>query len=124
MKRDALLMVGAGLVGGGIALLGARLMAAASSPEPAPPSIFAIWTPPAPPPPAPRFRLERDYPAPTQDQALERARRARVAAYRVRLGELAMGRVDDDIQDEVAALLEGIRPLPCGAADGAIPLDW
>jgi hypothetical protein len=134
MRRDVALGLGAGLLGGGVALLGAALLGAFKQPEQPLPmipaagytSIFRVVTPA--PPERSCFRFEqhppdRDYTA----ELADRARRVRVLVYRIDRGELTLAspEVDADISTDVADQLEGHRPTPpSAAAEGALPLDW
>lgn len=133
MSRGDLL--GAALVGGGLALLGAAIGGAfraepAPAPPPAAPPSYGLAQMFAPVPTPSRFRTRFECAPPfdvRSDARAERDRQVRVYAYRIRIGEITLASPDvpADLSADIADLLEGrCAPPPCAAAEGALPLDW
>jgi hypothetical protein len=128
MKRDVAIGIGAGLIGGGLALLLGGVLSRdderAPVMAPAAGGIFVLDPPRAPTP----LRTCLTPVAAVESDGEERARRIRVLVYRVRCGELTLAspEVTSDVSSDVADIIEGVYcpPRPCGAAEGALPLSW
>jgi hypothetical protein len=126
-------LLGAALVGGGLALLGVALGGAfrderpPAPPTPACDAMSAMAMMHVAPAPRSRMRTAFAYMPPERNGREERARQVRVLVYRVQIGELTMAspEIPAALSADVADVLEGNgRPLPAAAAEGALPLDW
>jgi hypothetical protein len=124
------------LVGGGLVALGMALERRREEPPVYPPPPMASmaeimlalrspsYSPPAEVTPNPRYPLPL---AVGRAERLERERLVRVFVYRIQRGELVLAspEIPPDLSPLIADRLEGFRPpLPCGNAEGAMPIDW